>query len=277
MDINDRIRIQRGLEEGRSLSPIARDLGERLDGIARDTGQQDEGLPREGPVEPLREEARVPRAKRMRELRDGEVRGVRARALLGGLPRVRGERLRRPGKGPLRVRGLRPHAQLRLREGPLPRGGRAAGLREAPRGVQGGHLGHAGAARIGGEAREVEARPGLEPGGDLGRARRPAPRELPHHVQVHSRRPDGPCQHRPAQESALQVQKGDQRPQGGRPRRQELLGLPGASRLRAREGGADGHGDRQEGRLQVHPSPSTSRPSSSRSWYFWKSIPAKWR
>lgn len=70
MDINDRTRVQRS-----------------LDSLQGGEGERDEVLPQKRPVESLREKARVSRAKRIRELRDGEVRGVRARALLGGLSR----------------------------------------------------------------------------------------------------------------------------------------------------------------------------------------------
>ena len=181
-------------------------------------------------MEPVRQEAGVHGQERVRRMRAGKMRLVPAGSMLGGVPRLRGEQMRHHRACSFRLRGLPQVRQLRLRPGELQRGQGAAILRKEAGGGPRGHRDHAGSARVAGRPREDAPSAGMEHRGHMGGPRRQAPRERAHDVQVRRSRPPGPCQHRPAEEGALQAQARRERKPADRPRRQEPLGLFGPSR-----------------------------------------------
>lgn len=182
-----------------------------FDGIPGGEVQPHHGLSGQGQVEPVRQEARMHREERLRQLRAGKMRLMPAREVLGGVPRLRGEQMQRHRARPLRLRGLPQVFQLRLRPGELQRGRSSAVLREEAGGNPRGHRVHAGPARVVCGAREDVPWAGVEHRGDMGGPRRGAPRECQDDVQVRGVRHPGSCQHRPAEEGALQAQARRQR------------------------------------------------------------------
>lgn len=107
MDIKDRIIIQKGLEDGKPLSAIARgDRRRRLDGVPGGEGEPHHGQSGKEDLEPLLQETGVHGQERVRRMRAGKMRYVPTGSMLGGVRPVRGEPLRHHRAGASRMRGL---------------------------------------------------------------------------------------------------------------------------------------------------------------------------